>query len=81
MDKDATTLSGKTSSELDDITHKQIHKILKFIDDNPWFNEKFIYSVMHQRTYSVGQREAVKNIYEKFVKGKKWDSHSKKQHI
>lgn len=73
MDKDVTTLSGKTSRDLDQETHVRIHKILKFIDDNPWFNEKFIYSIMHQRTYSIGQRQAVKNIYEKFVKGKEWD--------
>lgn len=65
--EETTIRTGKTSSQLDIIANWRCEKILEWASDKDWFNTDFIVKMYHQDRYSVGQRDAIKRIYDKFI--------------
>ena len=56
----------KTTSELDVIANNRVQDILEWAKNNDWFDATFALKMDKQTSYSVGQREAINNIWEKF---------------
>ncbi len=40
--------------------------ILEWAEDNPWFDQGFVLSMLKMNTYSHGQRDAIERIWRRF---------------
>ena len=56
--------------DIDVITQGRVLEIIEWGLKNVWFDPEFILSMSTQKVFSAGQRDAINNIYVKFVEGK-----------